>query len=77
MDDDDEAIRRTLDRIARDRPAAVAGPAHFWARLIALPEPTTAAALERLAARGELRRQPVGEQTFYIADPLHAPNPRA
>lgn len=77
MGEHDEAIRRILDRIARDRPAAVAGPAHFWARLIGLPEPTTAAALESLAARGELRRQPLGDQTFYIADPPHAPKPRA
>lgn len=68
-----EAQRRILDRIARDRPAAVAGPAPFWARLIARPEGETQAALEALVAAGALRRQPLGEQTFYIADPPHAP----
>ncbi len=73
LDDLDEARRRIRDRIARDRPAAVAGPPAFWARLIALPEPLTAAALEALADVGELRRQPLGTDLFYIADPPHAP----
>jgi hypothetical protein len=67
------AQRRILDRVARDRPAAVAGPAPFWARLIALSEAETATALDALVAEGLLRRQPLGEQTFYIADPPHAP----
>lgn len=73
LDNVDEAQRRIRDRIARDRPAAVAGPAPFWARLIALPEPVTAAALEVLADAGEVRRQPLGADLFYIADPPHAP----
>ena len=72
MSDLDEAIRRILDRVARDRPAAIAGPAPFWARLIDLPLPLTTAALEALVERGELRRQSLGAQTFYIADPPHA-----
>ena len=65
--------RRILDRVARDRPAAVAGPAPFWARLIALPEAETTAALDALVTEGVLRRVPLGEQIFYIADPPHAP----
>jgi hypothetical protein len=73
MSELDEAIGRIIDRIVRDRPAAIAGPAPFWARLIDLPLPLTTAALEALVARGELRRQPLGAQTFYIADPPHAP----
>ncbi len=68
-----DAQRRILDRVAQDRPAAVAGPAPFWARLIALPEVETVAALDALVAAGLLRRVPLGEQTFYIADPPHAP----
>jgi hypothetical protein len=56
--------------IARRRSPAL--PA-FWARLIALPESPTAAALEALADVGELRRQPLGTDLFYIADPPHAP----
>ena len=72
MSDLDEATRRIIDRIARDRPAAIAGPAPFWARLLDLPLPLTTAALEALAARGTVRRQPLGAQTFYIADPPHA-----
>ncbi len=66
----DDAIDRITDRIARDRPAAIAGPPPFWARLIDLPLPLTTAALDALVERGELRRQPLGTQTFYIADPL-------
>ncbi|MFN8537555.1 MAG: hypothetical protein U0232_08780 [Thermomicrobiales bacterium] len=31
-----EAIARILARIERDRPAAIAGPAEFWARITAL-----------------------------------------
>lgn len=73
MSDHDEACRRIRERIALDRPAAVAGPALFWARLIDLPEPLTVAALEALADAGELRRQPLGPDLFYIADPPHAP----
>ena len=73
MSDLTEAQRRIRARIAADRPAAVAGPAPFWARLIALPESTTTAALEALADLGELRRQPLGDDLFYIADPPHAP----
>ena len=72
MSDLDEAIRRITDRIARDRPAAIAGPAPFWARLIDLPLPLTTAALEALVERGTVRRQPLGAQIFYIADPPHA-----
>ena len=33
----------------------------------------TTAALEDLAGRGVLRRQPLGREIFYIADPPHAP----
>ena len=73
MSDLAEAQRRIRARIAADRPTAVAGPATFWARLIALSELTTAAALEALADLGELRRQPLGDDLFYIADPPHAP----
>ena len=72
MSDLDEAIRRILDRIARDCPAAIAGPDLFWARLIDLPLPLTTAALEALVEQGTVRRQPLGPQTFYIADPPHA-----
>lgn len=73
MSDLDEARRRIRLRIALDRPAAVAGPAPFWARLIDLPEWLTVAALESLAEAGELRRQPLNAELFYIADPPHAP----
>ena len=73
MSERPDAQRRILDRVAQDRPAAVAGPAPFWARLIALPEAETTAALDALVDEGLLRRQPLGEQTFYIADPPHAP----
>lgn len=73
MSDLAEAQRRIRERIASDRPAAVAGPAPFWARLIALPESLTTAALESLADLGEVRRQPLGADLFYIADPPHAP----
>lgn len=68
-----DAQRRILDRIARDRPAAVAGPAPFWARLLALPEAETATALDALVTEGLLRRVPLSDQVFYIADPPHAP----
>jgi len=68
-----DAQRRILDRIAQDRHVAVAGPAPFWARLIALPEEETTAALDALVAEGLLRRVPLSDQTFYIADPPHAP----
>ena len=73
MSDLAEAQRRIRDRIMRDRPAAVAGPAPFWARLIALPVPLTIAALEALADQGVVRRQPLSGEIFYIADPPHAP----
>ena len=68
-----DAQRRILDRVAQDRPAAVAGPPPFWARLIALSEAETTQALDALVTEGLLRRVPLGEQTFYIADPPHAP----
>jgi hypothetical protein len=69
------AIARVTDRIVRDRPAAVAGPPPFWAKLIGLDLALTTAALEALADRGVLRRQPFGQETFYIADPPHAMRP--
>jgi len=72
MSERPDAQRRILDRIAQDRPAAVAGPAPFWARLIALPEAETTVALDALAVEGLLRRVPLSDQTFYIADPPHA-----
>ena len=73
MSDLAEAQRRIHDRIVQDRPAAIAGPAPFWARLIALPVPLTTAALEALAEQGVVRRQPLNGEIFYVADPLHAP----
>ncbi len=73
MSDLVEAQRRIYDRIMQDRPAAVAGPAPFWARLIALPALLTTAALEELAEQGVVRRQPLNGEIFYIADPPHAP----
>jgi len=73
MSDLAEARRRIRDRIMQDRPAAVAGPAPFWASLITLPVPLTTAALEELAEQGVVRRLPVGGAIFYIADPPHAP----
>lgn len=72
MNDLNDAISRISDRIVHDRPAAIAGPPPFWARLIDLPLPLTTAALDALVERGELRRQPLGAQSFYIADPPHA-----
>ena len=73
MSDLAEAQRHIRDRIVQDRPAAIAGPAPFWARLIALPVLLTVAALEGLAEQGVVRRQPLGDEIFYIADPPHAP----
>ncbi|HEY8598067.1 MAG TPA: hypothetical protein VIL85_06520 [Thermomicrobiales bacterium] len=73
MSDLAEARRRIRDRIVQDRPAAIAGPAPFWATLVALPVPLTTAALEELAEQGVVRRQPLGGELFYIADPPHAP----
>ena len=67
-----EAIARIVARIERDRPAAIAGPAEFWARITELPLSDAAAALETLAERGVVRRQPLGDQRFYVADPPHA-----
>ena len=62
-----------VERIARDRPAAIAGPAEFWARITDLPVEEATMALERLAARGVVRRQALSEQLFFVADP-HSPN---
>jgi hypothetical protein len=67
-----EAIARIIARIERDRPAAIAGPAEFWARITALSLTEATAALETLADRGVVRRQPLGEQRFFVADPPHA-----
>lgn len=67
-----EAVARILARIERDRPAAIAGPAEFWARITALSLAEVTAALETLADRGVVRRQPLGDQRFYVADPPHA-----
>ncbi len=68
----DEAVRRILAVIAESRPAAVAGWPAFWAQLTGLGLGETMAALETLAERSVLRRQALGEQTLYIADPPHA-----
>ena len=72
METQNVAIARILDRIARDRPAAIAGPVVFWARITGLPEAEVAGALDTLAARGVVRRQPLGDQLFFVADPPHA-----
>lgn len=68
-----EAQQRIRAQIVADRPAAVAGPAAFWARLLNLPEPLITTALEGLVEAGEVRAQPLGTERFYIADPPHAP----
>jgi hypothetical protein len=67
-----EAIARIVARIEGDRPAAIAGPAEFWARITELPLAEATAALETLADRGVVRRQPLGDQRFFVADPPHA-----
>lgn len=67
-----EAIARIVARIEGDRPAAIAGPVAFWARIADLPLTVATAALDALADRGVVRRQPLGEQLFYVADPPHA-----
>jgi hypothetical protein len=66
-----DAVARIIDRIDRDRPAAIAGPAEFWARITGLPLDEATAALETLADRGVVRRQPLGDQQFFVADPPH------
>ena len=66
------AIARIIARIEADRPAAIAGPVEFWARITGLPLATAAAALDALADRGVVRRQPLGDQLFFVADPPHA-----
>ena len=57
------AIARIIARIEADRPAAIAGPIEFWARITGLPLATAAAALDALADRGVVRRQPLGDQS--------------
>jgi hypothetical protein len=66
------AMARIVERIARDRPAAIAGPAEFWARIAGLSVAEATEALERLAERGVVRRQALGKQRFFVADPPHA-----
>lgn len=66
------ALARIVARIERDRPAAIAGPVEFWARLTGLAPDQAAAALDALAERGMVRRQPLGGQLFFVADPPHA-----
>ena len=73
MEAQDEAVRRILAVIEESRPAAVAGWPAFWARLAGLDLEEATAALNTLAARGVLRRQGLGDETLYIADPPHAP----
>ena len=67
-----EAIAKIIGRIEGDRPAAIAGPAEFWARITGLPLGIATAALDALAERGVVRRQPLGDQLFFVADPPHA-----
>ena len=67
-----DAIARIIARIERDRPAAIAGPVEFWARITDLSSSEAAVALEALAVRGVVRRQPLGDQLFFVADPPHA-----
>ncbi len=73
VDERDEAVRRVLAVIEESRPAAVAGWPAFWARLTGLGLDETTAALDALTARGMLRRQGLGDETLYVADPPHAP----
>ncbi len=68
-----ETQQRIRAQIINDRPAAIAGPAAFWAQLIDVPEAQTLAALTQLVTLGELRCQPLGEDHYFIADPPHAP----
>jgi hypothetical protein len=67
-----DAIARIVAQIERDRPAAIAGPAEFWARITNLPVAEAVAALEVLADRGVVRSQPLGDQLLFVADPPHA-----
>jgi hypothetical protein len=67
-----EAIAKIIGRIEGDRPAAIAGPAEYWARITGLPLTIATAALDELAERGVVRRQSLGEQLFFVADPPHA-----
>ena len=67
-----EATRRLAVVIAGSRPAAVAGWASYWARLAGLTVEEARAGLEALAARGDVRRVPLGADTLYVADPPHA-----
>ena len=72
MAQETRAMARIVEQIARDHPAAIAGPAEFWARITGLSVEEATAALEALAARGVMRRQALGEQRFFVADPPHA-----
>jgi hypothetical protein len=72
-----EAIAKIIGRIEGDRPAAIAGPAEFWARITGLPLGIATAALDALAERGVVRRQALGDQLFFVADPPHAGSGRA
>ena len=67
-----EAARRLAAVIEGSRPAAVAGWASYWARLAGLTVEEARAGLETLAARGDVRRVPLGADTLYVADPPHA-----
>jgi hypothetical protein len=67
-----EAIARIIARIEHDRPVAIAGPAEFWARITELSLAEATAALEALAEQGAVRRQTLGDQRFFVADPPHA-----
>lgn len=67
-----EAIARIVARIEHDRPAAIAGPVQFWARITNLDPAEAAAALTALAERGIVRCQPLAGQLFFVADPPHA-----
>ena len=70
-----EAARRLAVVIEGSRPAAVAGWASYWARLAGLTVEEARAGLEALAARGDVRRVPLGADTLYVADPPHAAQP--
>ena len=70
--DANEAARRLAAVIEGSRPAAVAGWASYWAHLAGLTVEEARAGLEDLAARGSVRRVPLGADTLYVADPPHA-----
>ena len=72
MAEETRAMALIVERITRDRPAAIAGPAEFWARITDLSVAEATVALECLAERGVVRRQALGEQLFFVADPPHA-----